>query len=84
MYILYDVMEILRQVIHLLILMGCGVGVIFLILVLRDLQRFLNKASDLGIQSMVKLCDEIDVLDGMINDEEAALPRGQENDDEHQ
>ena len=84
MYILYDVMEILRQVIHLLILMGCGVGVIFLILVLRDLQRFLNKASDLGIQSMVKLCDEIDVLDGMINDEEAALPRGQENDDEQQ
>ena len=84
MYILYDVMEILRQVIHLLILMGCGVGVIFLILVLRDLQRFLNKASDLGIQSMVKLCDEIDVLDGMINDEEAALPPGQENDDEHQ
>ena len=84
MYILYDVMEILRQVIHLLILMGCGVGVIFLILVLRDLQRFLNKASDLGIQSMVKLCDEIDVLDGMIKDEEAALPAGQENDDEHQ
>ena len=84
MYILYDVMEILRQVIHLLILMGCGVGVIFLILVLRDLQRFLNKASDLGIQSMVKLCDEIDVLDGMIKDEEAALPAGQENGDEHQ
>ena len=84
MYILYDVMEILRQVIHLLILMGCGVGVIFLILVLRDLQRFLNKASDLGIQSMVKLCDEIDVLDGMIKDEEAALLPGQENDDEHQ
>ena len=84
MYILYDVMEILRQVIHLLILMGCGVGVIFLILVLRDLQRFLNKASDLGIQSMVKLCDEIDVLDGMINDEEAALPAGQENGDEQQ
>ena len=84
MYILYDVMEILRQVIHLLILLGCGVGVIFLILVLRDLQRLLNKASDLGIQSMVKLCDEIDVLDGMLNDEEAALPPGQENDDEHQ
>ena len=84
MYILYDVMEILRQVIHLLILMGCGVGVIFLILVLRDLQRFLNKASDLGIQSMVKLCDEIDVLDGIIKDEEAALLPGQENDDEHQ
>ena len=84
MYILYDVMEILRQVIHLLILMGCGVGVIFLILVLRDLQRFLNKASDLGIQSMVKLCDEIDVLDGIIKDEEVALLPGEENDDEHQ
>ena len=84
MYILYDVMEILRQVIQLLILMGCGVGVIFLILDLRDLQRFLNKASDLGIQSMVKLCDEIDVLDGIIKDEEVALLPGEENDDEHQ
>lgn len=84
MYILYDVMEILRQVIQLLILMGCGVGVIFLILVLRDLQRFLNKASDLGIQSLSKICDEIDVLDEMINDEEATLPSGQENDDEQQ
>ena len=68
MYVMYDVLEILRQVIHLLILVGCGVGVIYLIFVLRDLQKFLNKAADLGIQTMEKLCDEVDDLDTMISD----------------
>ena len=66
MYILYDVMEILRQVVQLLILMGCGVGVVYLILVLRDLQKFLNRAADLGIDAMMKLNDEIDHLDETI------------------
>ncbi|MBQ8589292.1 MAG: hypothetical protein IJ486_02430 [Firmicutes bacterium] len=67
MYVMYDIMEILRQVIQLLILMGCGVGVVFLIMVLKDLQKFLNRAADLGIQSMEKLCSEIDHLDDMID-----------------
>ncbi|MBQ2867756.1 MAG: hypothetical protein II983_01815 [Firmicutes bacterium] len=68
MYILYDVMEILRQVVQLLILMGCGVGVVYLILVLRDLQKFLNRAADLGIDAMMKLNDEIDHLDETIEE----------------
>ena len=68
MYIMYDIMEILRQLIQLLILMGCGVGVIYLIFVLRDLQKFLNRAADLGIQTMEKLCNEVDNLDDLIND----------------
>ena len=67
MYVLYDVMEILRQVVNLLILMGCGVGVLYLILVLRDLQKFLNRASDLGIEAMTKLNHEIDHLDDVID-----------------
>ncbi|MBO5667214.1 MAG: hypothetical protein J6S45_07185 [Firmicutes bacterium] len=73
MYILYDVMEILRQVVQLLILIGCGVGVMYLILVLRDLQKFLNRAADLGIDAMVKLNKEIDQLDGMLEEEPLAL-----------
>lgn len=68
MYILYDVMEILRQVVQLLILMGCGVGVVYLILVLRDLQKFLNRAADLGIDAMRKINDEIDHLDETIEE----------------
>ena len=68
MYILYDVMEILRQVVQLLILMGCGVGVVYLILVLRDLQKFLNRAADLGIDAMMKLNDEVDHLDETIEE----------------
>ena len=68
MYILYDVMEILRQVVQLLILMGCGVGVVYLILFLRDLQKFLNRAADLGIDAMMKLNDEIDHLDETIEE----------------
>jgi hypothetical protein len=67
MYLLYDVMEILRQVVNLLILMGCGAGVLYLILVLRDLQKFLNRAADLGIEAMTKLNNEIDHLDDMID-----------------
>ena len=67
MYLLYDVMEILRQVVNLLILMGCGAGVLYLILVLRDLQKFLNRASDLGIEAMTKLNHEIDHLDDVID-----------------
>ena len=66
MYILYDVMEILRQVVQLLILMGCGVGVVYLIFVLRDLQRFLNKTADLGIQCMEKLVNDVDHLEEML------------------
>ena len=73
MYILYDVMEILRQVVQLLILIGCGVGVMYLILVLRDLQKFLTRAADLGIDAMVKLNKEIDQLDGMLEEEPLAL-----------
>lgn len=68
MYILYDVMEILRQAVQLLILMGCGVGVVYLILVLRDLQKFLNRAADLGIDAMRKINDEIDHLDETIEE----------------
>ena len=68
MYILYDVMEILRQVVQLLILMGGGVGVLYLILVLRDLQKFLNRAADLGIEAMTKLNDEIDHLDETVEE----------------
>ncbi|MBQ1215361.1 MAG: hypothetical protein IIX88_03420 [Firmicutes bacterium] len=67
MYLLYDVMEILRQVVNLLILMGCGAGVLYLILVLRDLQKFLNRAADLGIEAMTKLNHEIDHLDDVID-----------------
>jgi hypothetical protein len=67
MYLLYDVMEILRQVVNLLILMGCGAGVLYLILVLRDLQKFLNRAADLGIEAMTKLNNEIDHLDDVID-----------------
>ncbi|MBR5001057.1 MAG: hypothetical protein IKT25_02850 [Firmicutes bacterium] len=67
MYLLYDVMEILRQVVNLLILMGCGAGVLYLILVLRDLQKFLNRAADLGIEAMTKLNREIDHLDDVID-----------------
>ena len=67
MYLLYDVMEILRQVVNLLILMGCGAGVLYLILVLRDLQKFLNRAADLGIEAMTKLNHEIDDLDDVID-----------------
>ena len=67
MYLLYDVMEILRQVVNLLILMGCGAGVLYLILVLRDLQKFLNRAADLGIEAMTKLNHEIVHLDDVID-----------------
>ena len=67
MYLLYDVMEILCQVVNLLILMGCGAGVLYLILVLRDLQKFLNRAADLGIEAMTKLNHEIDHLDDVID-----------------
>lgn len=68
MYMMYDILEILRQLVQLAILVGCGAGVVLLILVLRSFQKFMNQAADLGIHALTKLCNEMDDLERLTDE----------------